>query len=226
MDSEQLTQILEALIFASDTPLTLKQMQQALEEVEEDVLTNVVNGLVQAYNQGQHAFMITRVAGGYQFTTRPEFARWIKKLYDGRVQTRLSRAALEALAIVAFKQPVSRTEVAAIRGVNSDGVMKSLLERNLITISGRAPDQGRPLLYRTSDHFLQYFGINDLTELPKPREIEELLAEGEATVILADLEKKQELENLKRNRQQPDGMRDNLPYPGMENMVIAHDAIE
>lgn len=226
MDSEQLKQILEAMIFASDTPLTLKQIQQALEEVEETELVNAVNGLVEAYNQGQHAFMITRIAGGYQFATRPEFARWIKKLYDGRTQTRLTRAGLETLAIVAFKQPVSRTDVAAIRGVNSDGVMKSLLERKLITISGRAPDQGRPLLYRTSEFFLQYFGINDLSELPKPREIEELLAEGEASVILADLEKKQEQENLKRNQPQPEGTPEPGPNINAESKIISNDATE
>lgn len=226
MDSEQLKLILEALIFASDTPLTLKQMQQSLEEVSETELATVVDGLVDEYNQGRHAFIITRIAGGYQFATRPEFARWIKKLYDGRTQTRLSRAGLETLAIIAFKQPVSRTDVAAIRGVNSDGVMKSLLERNLITITGRAQDQGRPLLYRTSEYFLQYFGIDDLTALPKPREIEELLAEGEASVILADLEKKQEQENLKRNQMQSEGTQPEQSIPILERKIIAHDATE
>ena len=108
-------------------------------------------------------------------------------MFQEKQRSRLSRAALETLAIVAFKQPISRVEVSAIRGVNSDGVMKKLLDFRLITISGRESGPGRPLLFKTTQEFLNYFGINDISELPRPKEIEELLAEGEGSEILQRL---------------------------------------
>ncbi|MFQ6116483.1 MAG: SMC-Scp complex subunit ScpB, partial [bacterium] len=100
---------------------------------------------------------------------------WIKKLFKGRARPKLSQAALESLAIIAFKQPISRVEVDAIRGVHSGGVIKNLLERNLISIAGRAQTVGKPILYGTTSEFLRYFGINDISELPKPKEIEEIM---------------------------------------------------
>jgi len=115
------------------------------------------------------------LAGGFQFVTRPELANYIKQYYKGKSKSRLSRAALETLAIIAFKQPISRPEIDMIRGVNSDGVVKNLLERNLIFISGRSETIGRALLYSTTPEFLRYLGINEISDLPKPKEIEELL---------------------------------------------------
>ena len=188
MEQEQLKKVIEVLIFASDSPLTIKQMKAIIEDSDIELIEAAVRELQQSFEQNNFAFKITNVAGGYQFATRPEYARWIKRLFEGRTGTRLSRAALEALAIIAFKQPISRVDVSGIRGVNSDGVVKHLLERNLIMISGRAEDRGRPLLYSTTDKFLQYFGVNSLAELPHPREIEELVSEGMATDILEKLE--------------------------------------
>lgn len=109
--------------------------------------------------------------------TREAYSGWLRKLFQRRIKSRLSHAALETLSVIAFRQPVSRTEVDAIRGVNSEGVVRTLLERKLITISGRADGPGRPLLYKTTREFLRYFGINDISDLPKPREMEELLKE-------------------------------------------------
>ena len=186
MNKEQLKSVLEALIFASDTPLTIHQMVMVLENFEkaeiEEALTQIQESLA------DRAFFLKKVSGGYQFATRPEYSRWIKKMYHGKEKNRLTRAALESLAIIAFKQPVSRVEVTAIRGVNSDAVIKGLLERKLITISGRGEGQGRALLFITTPQFLQYFGINDIADLPKPKEIEELLAAGEAARIMSELE--------------------------------------
>ena len=109
--------------------------------------------------------------------TRESFSQWVKKLFLKRRKSRLSQAALETLSVVAFKQPVAKGEVAQIRGVNCDAVVRTLLERKLITISGRSTGPGRPLLYRTTKEFLRYFGVNVISDLPKPRELEELLKE-------------------------------------------------
>jgi len=173
-------------VFASDTPLTIHQMVSVLENFEKTEIEEALGRIMEEMNG--RAFTLKKVGGGYQFASRPEFSRWIKKMYQGKQRNRLTRAALETLAIIAFKQPISRVEVSAIRGVNSDGVIKGLLERKLITISGRGEGQGRALLFNTTPEFLQYFSINDLSDLPKPKEIEELLAAGEAARIMRELE--------------------------------------
>lgn len=174
------------MVFASDTPLTIHQMVSILENFEKSDIEEAL-GRIQEEMAGR-AFTLKKVGGGYQFASRPEYSRWIKKMFQGKQRNRLTRAALETLAIIAFKQPISRVEVSAIRGVNSDGVIKGLLERKLITISGRGEGQGRALLFNTTPEFLQYFSINDLADLPKPKEIEELLAAGEAARIMGELE--------------------------------------
>ncbi|MBC7187598.1 MAG: SMC-Scp complex subunit ScpB, partial [Calditrichaeota bacterium] len=122
MEFETAKEIIEALIFASDAPVTLQRIRAALEEVDAELLERVVEQLNDDYREHGHAFEIRRVAGGFQMFTRPHLAQWVRKYHRGRARQRLSRAALEALAIIAFKQPISRTEVAAVRGVNSDGV--------------------------------------------------------------------------------------------------------
>ncbi|MDZ7338478.1 MAG: SMC-Scp complex subunit ScpB [candidate division KSB1 bacterium] len=175
MELEAAKQIIEALIFAADTPVTLHRLRAAIEDADEELLQRVVDQLNEEYALHGHAFEIRRVAGGFQMTTRAHLAEWVRKYQRGRARQRLSRAALEALAIIAFKQPISRAEVAAVRGVNSDGVFKNLLERNLITMAGRASTVGRPVLYKTTEHFLAYFGINSLADLPSIDEVEALL---------------------------------------------------
>lgn len=186
MDQELITRISEALIFASDTPLSIGQIRECIGDISVDVVEESINGLVEEYTNVNRAFLLKKVAGGYQFATKPEYYKWIKHLYEGRIQTRLSRAALETLAILAFKQPVTKVEVASIRGVNSDGVIKNLLMRKLINIMGRAAGPGRPLLYGTTPEFLRYFGINSIEDLPKPKEIEELLSDGEGAEIFSN----------------------------------------
>lgn len=178
--------VVEAMIFASDTPLTIHQMVSVLETFEKSDIEEAIAQITLELEP--RAFTLKRVSGGYQFATRPEYSRWIKKMYQGKERNRLTRAALETLAIIAFKQPISRVEVSAIRGVNSDAVIKGLLERKLVTITGRGEGQGRALLFNTTPEFLQYFSLNDITDLPKPKEIEELLAAGEAAKIMSELE--------------------------------------
>lgn len=176
METPELKSIVEALIFAADEPLSEDRIRETLELENGFDFGAVIEELNREYRDGGRAFAIRQVAGGYQIVTQQQFANWIKKLYLGRQKTRLSHAALETLALIAFKQPISRVDIAQIRGVNSDGVIGTLLERKLVTISGRSEAVGRPLLYSTTPEFLKYFGINDIADLPKPREIEELFS--------------------------------------------------
>ena len=176
--------IIEALIFASDTPITENRIKSVILELDSTEINDIINELNDEYDRNGHAFKIVQLAGGFQFVTRSEYAQYIKQYYKGRAKSKLSRASLETLAIVAFKQPISRPEIDSIRGVNSDGVVKNLLERNLIYISGRSEHIGRALLYSTTPQFLQYFGINDIADLPRPKEIEELLGSGQEELQL------------------------------------------
>jgi len=185
MERNKLKSILEAMIFASDTPLSMNQIRVILEGVEKADIDGALAEL--AEDLKERAFFLKKAGGGYQFATRPEYFRWIKQMFAGRERNRLTRAALETLSIIAFKQPISRVEVAAIRGVNSDGVMQTLLERKLISITGRDEGQGRALLFSTTKEFLIYFGIDDISDLPKPKEIEELLAMGEGQKAIREI---------------------------------------
>jgi len=179
IEFKEMKKIIEALIFASDSPISSNRIHSTIEEIDTNQIQEIVDELNNEYDQQQRSFHIVHVAGGYQFTTRSEFASYIKKYYKGRSKSKLSRAALEALSIIAFKQPISRPEIDMIRGVNSDGVVKNLLERNLIMISGRSETIGRALLYSTTSEFLRYFGVNEVSELPRPKEIEELLGSAQ-----------------------------------------------
>ncbi|MDZ7361644.1 MAG: SMC-Scp complex subunit ScpB [candidate division KSB1 bacterium] len=176
METQELKRIVEALIFAADEPLSADRIAETLELQNGFDLGVLIEELNRDYHESGRAFTIRKVAGGYQIVTQQNYASWIRKLYLGRQKNRLSHAALETLALIAFKQPISRVDIAQIRGVNSDAVIGTLLERKLITISGRSETVGRPLLYSTTPEFLKYFGINDITDLPKPREIEELFS--------------------------------------------------
>jgi segregation and condensation protein B len=194
--------IIEALLFATDEPLTPKQIIDIfgmLEEgemprkVSEEMILAYIEELNREYEESGRGFHIIKVAGGYQFATLPKFAVWLGKMVKERSKRKLSVSALETLAVIAYKQPVTKPEIEAIRGVNVDYIMRALLERSMITIVGRAATPGRPLLYGTTREFLKHFGINDLSELPKPREIDELMAEAEFEVekrILAEMEQK------------------------------------
>jgi len=198
-----LNELLEALFFAADEPLPIKQALEILltldegerpRRISEEIILQAVQELNSVYESEGRAFRIVKVAGGYQFATLPRFAVVLGKLIKERARRKLSQSALESLAIIAYKQPVTKPELEAIRGVNADYVVRSLLERDFIAIVGRAASPGRPLLYGTTGHFLKHFGLNDLSELPKPREIDELLAEADFEVekrMLEELEGKQ-----------------------------------
>ena len=174
--------IIEALIFSSDEPLKASEIIQAIRgidgddvDINEKIILQIVTDLNQRYDEQKSAFKIMLIADGFIFATRTDFAKYLGYLSNEKSKRRLSAAALETLAIVAYKQPITKPEIETIRGVNSDYILNTLLEKQLITISGRAETIGRPLLYTTTDEFLKYFGLNKLADLPKPREIEEIM---------------------------------------------------
>jgi segregation and condensation protein B len=157
--------VVEALLFASDTPLEAERIRDVLDLEGVEVARGLVEEVRARYQE--RGLMLVEVGGGYRLVTRPELAPWLVKLARARTKQRLSRPALETLAIVAYKQPVSRPEVDAIRGVNADAVLENLLERRLIRITGRKDAPGRPYLFETTREFLVAFGLRDLGELPK-----------------------------------------------------------
>jgi segregation and condensation protein B len=169
---------IEALLFSSDQPLTLVQLCEALEAPPEDV-TAALQRLGEAYAAREAGVELREIAGGWMLVTTPAQAEWVGRMLRGKRRMRLSRAALETMAIIAYKQPVTKSEVEAIRGVDSSAVLTTLLERNLVTIRGRSKVIGRPLLYGTTQEFLEYFGLRDLSELPRPEELRALVAARE-----------------------------------------------
>ncbi len=172
--SAELKAIIEALIFASPDPLTPRALYKLLDnEPKEDVQAALVE-LKQDYDR-PGGLQLVEVAGGYQIVTRPDLHEWVRRLFHERSTQRLSVQALETLAVVAYRQPVTSLEIAEIRGVNTAGVLNTLLERHLIKIVGRKQVVGRPFMYATTKEFLIRFGLNDLSDLPKVEDMAEAL---------------------------------------------------
>lgn len=167
--------IIEALVFSSESPLPLTKIREIIPGLTPKQINSIIEYLNEQYRQGGRSYEIREIAGGYQMFTMPEFAAFVDKLFQEKQQSRLTQKALETLAIVAYKQPVTRHEIEEIRGVNVDGVMKTLMSRSLVTISGRAQAPGSPFLYKTTRKFLDYFGLKSLDDLPKLKEIDELI---------------------------------------------------
>lgn len=174
--------VIEAIIFSSDEPIPESEIMKAIKaidgeetEIVSDDVQKVISELNLFYEQNNLAINIVEVAKGFLHATKPEFAKYVGYLSSEKSKRRLSQAALETLAIIAYKQPLTKPELEAIRGVNSDYILTTLLEKQLINITGRAETIGRPLLYQTTREFLKYFGLKDLNDLPKPREIEDIM---------------------------------------------------
>ncbi|MFQ5988534.1 MAG: SMC-Scp complex subunit ScpB [Candidatus Methylomirabilales bacterium] len=172
--------VIEALLFASPDPLSLSQLQELLDDQERENILRSVNDLKDLYESRNSGLTIIEVAGGFRLSTRPDLHPWLTRLAKVR-PGKLSRPALETVAIIAYRQPITRAEIEAIRGVTVDGVLRTLVERGLIRIVGRKREVGRPLLYGTSRTFLEYFGFQDLSELPSLQEIETLAPAREET---------------------------------------------
>ena len=172
--SAELKAILEALIFASPEPLTPKAMYKILDEEPREDVQAALAGLKQDYER-PGGLQLVEVAGGYQIVTRQDLHEWVRRLFHERTTQKLTVQALETLAVIAYKQPLTALEVSEIRGVNTSGVLNTLLERHLIKITGRKQVVGRPFLYATTKEFLIRFGLNDLNELPKVEDMAEAL---------------------------------------------------
>ena len=169
---EQLKYIIESLLFVAEDPLTVDKLRTIIETAEAKDIRDALQALSQEYEQRGGGFWLSEVAGGWQMRSRPEYHEWIKKMLQPSPQ-RLSKAALETLAIIAYKQPIIRADIEYIRGVDSGGVLRQLMERKLIRVLGRKEIAGRPLIYATTKLFLEMFDLKSLNDLPTPAELAE-----------------------------------------------------
>ncbi len=213
-----LKRLVEALIFAAKEPLTFKQMkdiyegegpQSYLRQLDAEEVEGCIQELNAEYEQSDKPYRIVKIAGGYQFATLASYADWIGRLYKEQGRRKLSQSGIESLAIIAYKQPVTKADIESIRGVNCDYVLKTLLEKELVTVVGRAHAPGRPLLYGTTREFLRHFGLNEITDLPRPREIEEILGESQFETERRMLEAQAGAEKMKE--EEPD-FKSRLPH--------------
>lgn len=170
MEPSQAKAVIEALVFVAESPVTLEAIREVLGEVPKKDLQRILEEMVADYRNAPRGFSLVEVGGGYQFRTRPEHAEWVKKLKKIRPFA-LSQPSLETLAIVAYKQPVLRSEIEKIRGVDSGGVLRTLLEKKLVKILGKKDVPGKPLVYGTSRRFLEMFGLKDLSGLPTLKDL-------------------------------------------------------
>ena len=174
MNVKESDQIIESLLFASPDPISQALLNQVFDK-HAPLLNEAVKRLNEFYLKNKKPYFIDNIAGGYQLVTKPEFDIWIRRLLGKSNKLILSAAALDTLAIIAYKQPIGRYDIEAIRGVDSSGVIKTLLSRNLIMIKGRGDGPGRPLLYSTTKLFLEKFGLNRLSDMPKLKEVSEII---------------------------------------------------
>jgi segregation and condensation protein B len=175
MDIKELKPILEALIFVAEEPITLKQLTELLEGERAEDIEAACEQLIEDFNSRGSGLEIRKIAGGYCMRTRPELSEYVRRYLKAQPSARLSLAALETLAVIAYKQPITIPEIMQIRGVNSTSAIKTLLDRRLIVAKGHKQVVGRPMLYGTSKEFLIHFGLNDLSELPNLEDFEDLI---------------------------------------------------
>lgn len=177
-ERDELVRLVEAILMVADHPLSLKEICDVVgTDVAPSQVSDTIEVLNKFYEDSGRSFRIRHIAKGWQLFVLPEFSPWIRKLYVAYRQERLSRAALETLAIIAYKQPITKVEIEQIRGVACDGVIRGLFEKNFIKIEGRKEVPGRPFLYGTTDQFLNYFGLGSLKDLPKLEEFEHIIGE-------------------------------------------------
>ena len=183
MNIEKIKSIIESLLFINERPIEMNELKDVLIDTNKKEILEAFDQLMFEYNQRKSGICIVKVAGGYQMCSTPDNETWIKRMYQERSKQKLSTACLESLAIIAYKQPVTRIEIEAIRGVNVDGVVKKLSDLGLIKIAGRKDVIGKPFLYITTRKFLEYFGINSIKDLPK---LEEFIALAEDRKVVSN----------------------------------------
>lgn len=200
MEEIKIEQIVEAIVFSADKPVLMNQIDEVLDGVGHKVIEEKINELNSKYERCLSPYRVKEIAGGYVLATLEEFAPWLKKLYKTQSKEKLSGPALESLSIIAYRQPVTKPDMEAIRGVNVDGVLKNLLEKGLIKINGRKDAPGRPFYYSTTDDFLKYFGLKSLKDLPPLEEFgaDKIQFGGQKT---AGEEETEQLESVKENEE-------------------------
>ena len=171
MDRKQIKSIIESLIFVSETPITIDAIQKVIDGSDKKTLKSLITDLLEEYRDMDRGFTLMEVAGGYQFRTKQQYSQWEKKLKQNK-PFKLSEQSMETLAIIAYRQPITRSEIEHIRGVEIGGLLRSLLDKKLIRILGRKAVPGRPLIYGTSNRFLEMFALKDLSSLPTLKEIQ------------------------------------------------------
>lgn len=184
--ASKIANIVEALLFSSDSPLSVKQIKDVINEEKEfsgltaDIksIESSISELKSRYENPEFSFRLIEVAGSYRFATKRDYSTWLAKLNKEKLKRKLSQSALETLAIIAYNQPITRSEIEAIRGVSVDYIVGSLLEKDLITMKGRAETPGRAMLFGTTDRFLEYLGLDSLEQLPPLKEISEIIKSG------------------------------------------------
>lgn len=185
VDGTRLTSVIEALIFSSPEPISWEKLSDIIKESEEEleldekVIRKIVDQLNSRFEENDLSFRIEETGGGFTFVTQPRYHPWLSIFQHENAYRKLSQPAIETLAIVAYRQPITKPEVDGIRGVDSGYILRQLLEKMLVKVSGRADSPGKPLLYKTTSYFLKHFGINSVDELPKPREIDEILKDDD-----------------------------------------------
>ena len=192
-DEDALKKIIEALIFASDKPIAIKQIKDIIGDMDTRLIRKLINDLKEEFAKDQRSFNISEVAGGFQFSTDPAYSRWLKKLYKIKQSDYLTGPSLETVAIIAYRQPVTKADIEFIRGVAVDGVISNLMQKGFIKVVGKKDVVGKPYLYGTTALFLQYFGLNAIEDLPALSDFRE-----------ADLEfnKPQETDNVEQENEQ------------------------
>jgi segregation and condensation protein B len=185
IDGSRLSSVIEALIFASDEPISAEKIRAIIIENEEQIeldeetIQLFIDKLNERYDENGLSFRIEPLAGGFTFVTQAKYHYWLSVYQHQNAFRKLSQSAIETLAIVAYRQPITKPEIDQIRGVDSGYIIRQLMEKALTEVSGRADSPGKPLLYKTSKYFLKHFGLNSVSELPKPREIEEILKDDD-----------------------------------------------
>lgn len=230
VDQRELKAILEAVLFVSPEPVPVARLVSVLGAVKKVEVEQALTLLKQELEQEGRGVQLVQVAGGYRLVTKPDYAPWIKKLDKAKTMSKLSRSALESLAIIAYKQPLVRSEIEQIRGVETSGVLRTLLERKLVRIVGRKEVPGRPIMYGTTKFFLEHFGLHDLTQLPPLREFKEL---GDAEQALLPIDEQalcHGMTNFSSTANEPgqdtELGNDETTVNATLNKVLTHEALE
>lgn len=171
MEHSEKKKIIEALLFATDFPITASKIKDVVKEIAPGEIKKCIEELSGEYESTGRSFSIQEVAGGYQVRTKPEYDQWFLRLKVSKDETKLSGAAMETLSIIAYKQPVMRAEIESIRGVDSSAIIRGLMDKGLVRLAGRAESLGHPILYGTSPRFLELLGLNSIRDLPKAAEL-------------------------------------------------------